>query len=168
LGYLVGLAAVAGLGFNGSGLLCIVLALVGLAMVFRFSWGQLAENMGAQLDALIQSRHEKREIEEDLALGQQALRERQQALTPQAIEPEWDLESPSHVSPNDQLDLPTVPMPQAKAAPRVIEPPVMEVPRSDRVVKERQKPLFNELPDSKLPQVDLLDSLSIRQETVSP
>ncbi len=168
LGYLVGLAAVAGLGFNGSGLLCIVLALVGLAMVFRFSWGQLAENMGAQLDALIQSRHEKREIEEDLALGQQALRERQQALTPQAIEPEWDLESPSHVSPNDQLDLPTVPMPQAKAAPRVIEPPVMAVPRSDRVVKERQKPLFNELPDSKLPQVDLLDSLSIRQETVSP
>jgi S-DNA-T family DNA segregation ATPase FtsK/SpoIIIE len=44
----------------------------------------------------------------------------------------------------------------------------MDVPRSDRVVKERQKPLFNELPDSKLPQVDLLDSLSIRQETVSP
>jgi S-DNA-T family DNA segregation ATPase FtsK/SpoIIIE len=50
----------------------------------------------------------------------------------------------------------------------VIEPAVMAVPRSERVVKERQKPLFNELPDSKLPQVDLLDSLSIRQETVSP
>jgi S-DNA-T family DNA segregation ATPase FtsK/SpoIIIE len=44
---------------------------------------------------------------------------------------------------------------------------VVEVPRSERVVKERQKPLFNELPDSKLPQVALLDSLSIRQETVS-
>jgi S-DNA-T family DNA segregation ATPase FtsK/SpoIIIE len=43
----------------------------------------------------------------------------------------------------------------------------MDVPRSERVVKERQKPLFNELPDNKLPQVDLLDSLSIRQETVS-
>jgi S-DNA-T family DNA segregation ATPase FtsK/SpoIIIE len=50
----------------------------------------------------------------------------------------------------------------------VIEPAVMNVPRSDRVVKERQKPLFTELPDSKLPQVDLLDSLSTRQETVSP
>lgn len=42
-----------------------------------------------------------------------------------------------------------------------------EVPRSDRVVKERQKPLFKELPDSKLPQVDLLDAAQTRQETVS-
>ena len=166
LGYLVGTAAVRGLGFNGSALLCIVLALVGVAMVFRFSWGQLAEKIGGRLDALIQSRHEKREIEEDLALGQQALRERQQALTPQAIEPEWDLAPPVHDSPDGQLDLPPVPV--TKPVSRVIEPPVMEVPRSDRVVKERQKPLFNELPDSKLPQVDLLDSLSIRQETVSP
>jgi DNA segregation ATPase FtsK/SpoIIIE, S-DNA-T family len=165
LGYLVGTAAVRGLGFNGSALLCIVLALVGVAMVFRFSWGQLAEKIGGRLDALIQSRHEKREIEEDLALGQQALRERQQALTPQAIEPDWDLDPPVHDSPDGQLDLPPVPV--TKSVSRVIEPPVMEVPRSDRVVKERQKPLFNELPDSKLPQVDLLDSLSIRQETVS-
>jgi S-DNA-T family DNA segregation ATPase FtsK/SpoIIIE len=168
LGYVVGAATVGVLGFNGSALLGIVLALVGVSMVFRFSWGQLAENVGAQLDALIRSRHEKREIEEDLALGQQALRERQQALSPQAIEPEWDLDPPVHASPDGQLDLPAVSVPQAKATPRVIEPPVMEVPRSDRVVKERQKPLFNELPDSKLPQVDLLDSLSIRQETVSP
>jgi DNA segregation ATPase FtsK/SpoIIIE, S-DNA-T family len=168
LGYLVGAAAVRGLGVNGSALLGIVLALVGVATVFRFSWGQLAENLGAQLDALVRSRHEKREIEEDLALGQQALRDRQQSLSPQAVEPEWDLDQPVHVSPEGQLDLPAVPVPQAKATPRVIEPPVMEVPRSDRVVKERQKPLFNELPDSRLPQVDLLDSLSIRQETVSP
>jgi S-DNA-T family DNA segregation ATPase FtsK/SpoIIIE len=166
LGYLVGAVAVGGLGFNGSALLGIVLALVGVAMVFRFSWGQLAEKIGGRLDALIQSRHEKREIEEDLALGQQALRERQQALSPQAIEPDWDLDPPVHDSPDGQLDLPAVPV--TKPVTRVIEPPVMEVPRSDRVVKERQKPLFNELPDSKLPQVDLLDSLSIRQETVSP
>ena len=33
-----------------------------------------------------------------------------------------------------------------------------EVPKSERVAKERQKPLFRELPDSKLPQVDLLDA----------
>jgi S-DNA-T family DNA segregation ATPase FtsK/SpoIIIE len=170
LGYLVGAAAVGGLGFNGSALLGIVLALVGVAMVFRFSWGQLAEKIGGRLDALIQSRHEKREFEEDLALGQQALRERQQALAPLAIEPEWDLALADPAATDGQLDLSAVPVPvpQPKTTPRVIEPPVMEVPRSDRVVKERQKPLFNELPDSKLPQVDLLDSLSIRQETVSP
>ena len=168
LGFLVGSAGVNGLGFNGAAVLGIVMALVGVAMVFRFSWGQVAESIGARLDALIQSRHEKREIEEDMALGQQALRERQQALTPLAIEPEWDLNAELTNPPEGQLDLPAVPVPVAKTAPRVIEPGVMEVPRSDRVVKERQKPLFTELPDSKLPQVGLLDSLSIRQETVSP
>jgi len=168
LGYSAGAAAVHGLGFNGSALLGIVLFLVGVAMVFRFSWGQLAEKIGAQLDALIRSQHEKREIEEDMALGQQALRERQQALSPQAIDPQWDVNLPGLVSPEGQLDLPAVSTPVNKAVPRVIESPVMDVPRSDRVIKERQKPLFNELPDSKLPQVDLLDSLSIRQETVSP
>ena len=168
LGYWAGAAAERGLGFNGSALLGIVLCLVGVAMVFRFSWGQLAEKIGAQLDALIRSRQEKREIEEDMALGQQALRERQQALSPLAIDPEWDVNLPGLVSPEGQLDLPAASIPVTKAVPRVIESPVMDVPRSDRVVKERQKPLFNELPDSKLPQVDLLDSLSIRQETVSP
>jgi S-DNA-T family DNA segregation ATPase FtsK/SpoIIIE len=42
------------------------------------------------------------------------------------------------------------------------------LPKSERVAKERQKPLFTELPDSKLPQVDLLDGPQGRQETVSP
>ena len=36
---------------------------------------------------------------------------------------------------------------------------MVEVPKSERVAKERQKPLFTELADTKLPQVDLLDAL---------
>jgi S-DNA-T family DNA segregation ATPase FtsK/SpoIIIE len=85
----------------------------------------------------------------------------------QAIEPQWDMD---HLAPapGGQLDLEPLPIPAPQPPAMVIEPAVMDVPRSDRVVKERQKPLFTELPDSKLPQVDLLDSLSIRQETVSP
>ncbi|MGZ5240893.1 MAG: DNA translocase FtsK, partial [Caldimonas sp.] len=51
--------------------------------------------------------------------------------------------------------------------PIVIEPTLVDVPKSTRVVKERQKPLFTELVDTKLPQVDLLDSAPQRQETVS-
>ena len=52
---------------------------------------------------------------------------------------------------------------------QIIEPVLQEaaIP-SVRVVKERQKPLFSELPDSKLPQVDLLDAAQQRQESVSP
>ncbi|OYU13682.1 MAG: cell division protein FtsK [Comamonadaceae bacterium PBBC1] len=169
LGYLVGHLSVTWLGFTGSALVCIVLALLGAALVFRFSWGQLAEGIGRWLDGLVQSRHVKRELQEDLALGQQALREREQALSPLAIEPRWDADVPAGLVSTAPADLPSLsePAPAASRAPRVIEPAVVEVPRSERVVKERQKPLFNDLPDSKLPQVALLDSLSIRQETVS-
>jgi S-DNA-T family DNA segregation ATPase FtsK/SpoIIIE len=163
----VGTASVRWLGFTGAALVGIALVVAGVAMVFRFSWGLLAESIGARIDGLIQSRHVKREIEEDLALGQKALREREQTTPLQAIEPQWDL-NPLTTAPEGQLDLEPVPLPVPPPAPRVIEPTVLEVPRSERVVKERQKPLFTELPDSKLPQVDLLDSLSIRQETVSP
>ena len=167
IGYVVGGISARWLGFTGATLACFVLVLVGAAMVFRFSWGQLAETLGARIDGLIQSRQEKREIQEDLALGQKALRERQQAMPLQAIEPQWDL-STLAPAPEGQLDLEPLPVPAPLPTPMVIEPGVTNVPRSDRVVKERQKPLFTELPDSKLPQVDLLDSLSAKQETVSP
>ena len=168
VGYLVGTTSVRWFGFTGAALLGITWVVVGVSMVFRFSWGQLAEAVGARMDGLIQSRHVKREIQEDLALGQQALREREQSTITQAIEPKWDMAPMTSVAPEGQLDLEPVPLPAAAPAAMVIEPAVMDVPKSDRVVKERQKPLFSELPDSKLPQVDLLDSLSVRQETVSP
>jgi S-DNA-T family DNA segregation ATPase FtsK/SpoIIIE len=51
--------------------------------------------------------------------------------------------------------------------PILIEPVLADLPKSERVAKERQKPLFVELPDSKLPQVDLLDGALQRQETVA-
>jgi S-DNA-T family DNA segregation ATPase FtsK/SpoIIIE len=167
IGHVVGTASVHWFGFTGAALLGIALVVAGVAMVFRFSWGQLAEAVGARIDGLIQSRHVQREIQEDLALGQQALREREKSMPMQAIEPQW-VNDPLPPAPEGQLDLEPLPLSAASSAPMVIEPAVINVPPSDRVVKERQKPLFTELPDSKLPQVDLLDSLSLRQETVSP
>jgi S-DNA-T family DNA segregation ATPase FtsK/SpoIIIE len=44
----------------------------------------------------------------------------------------------------------------------------VDIPKSERVAKERQKPLFSDMLDSKLPQVDLLDGALLRQETVAP
>jgi S-DNA-T family DNA segregation ATPase FtsK/SpoIIIE len=52
--------------------------------------------------------------------------------------------------------------------PLVIEPAVLDVPRSARVARERQQPLFKELADTRLPQVDLLDAAPGRQESVTP
>ena len=159
LGYLVGPASVKWMGFTGSALIAIAGGVIGSALVFRFSWGQIAERIGARLFSLFESRREKREIAQDLAMGRKAVREREELHSiDQPLEPD---------EPEEELR--AVPRPKRRpAAPPVqIEPALTEVPRSDRVVKERQKPLFRELPDSKLPQVDLLDAAQSRQETVS-
>jgi S-DNA-T family DNA segregation ATPase FtsK/SpoIIIE len=145
LGYLLGRWSMASLGFGLSGLLAIVMMVAGLSMSFGFSWAQLAERLGAGLDALLEHYREKREIEQDIQLGQQAAREREEILIEEHVEHE---------------EHPPVPV--------VIEPPApLEPPRSERVAKERQKPLFMEMPDSKLPQVDLLDAPQVQKETVN-
>ena len=38
-----------------------------------------------------------------------------------------------------------------------IEPPVVEIKKSERVQKEKQAPLFENLPDTPLPPLKLLD-----------
>ncbi len=169
LGYAVGHFSLKWLGFNGSTLIEVACVALGMGWAFGFSWGQVCENLGAKLDGLMQSRQVKREMEEDLAMGQQALREREQLQAKLPVEPQL------HPFENEFEEKPlfaaagvAAPVFAEPVAPMVIEAPVVDVPRSERVVKERQKPLFNELPDSKLPQVDLLDSLTQRQEGVAP
>ena len=48
-----------------------------------------------------------------------------------------------------------------------IEPPVLEIPRSERVEREKQVPLFEELPDSPLPPLALLDDAGKEVELLS-
>ncbi len=145
LGYGIGPIAAKWLGFTGSGVLCIALGLIAASIVFKFSWAHVSENVGGWVDSLITNRREKREIAEDRAVGKRAAREREEVLIEERIEIE-----------------------EHHPIPVLIEPVIVDVPRSERVAKERQKPLFTELPDSKLPQVDLLDGPQGRQETVSP
>jgi S-DNA-T family DNA segregation ATPase FtsK/SpoIIIE len=144
LGYLVGPFSLQWLGFNGSGLVYIVFGLVGLSWVFRFSWAQLAEDIGAALDGWVEAWRERRERAQDEALGQAAAREREEVVHEERVEIE-----------------------EHHPIPVVIEPEVVEVPPSARVAKERQKPLFADIVDSTLPQVDLLDAPQARQDTVS-
>ena len=145
LGYVAGPASVKWLGFTGSGLVWIALGVIAVSVVFAFSWAHIAQRIGAWIDELIVSRREKREIAEDLAVGRAAAIQREETLHEERIEIE-----------------------EQHPAPRLIEPTLVAIPKSDRVAKERQKPLFSEMPDSKLPQVDLLDSALSRQETVAP
>ncbi|MDO5288810.1 MAG: DNA translocase FtsK 4TM domain-containing protein [Pseudomonadota bacterium] len=144
LGALGGPLAVKWLGFTGSALLGLAAAMLGASLAFRFSWSQLAERIGAALYKLVELGRARREIAQDVALGKQAAREREEV-----VHHEREVIEEQH--------------PQ----PVMIEPSLAPVAKSERVVKEKQKPLFNELPDSPLPQVDLLDAAPARQDTVA-
>ena len=145
LGYMVGSVGVKWLGFAGSGLVLIVLGVIATSVVFGFSWANTAQRVGEWIANLIDLRREKREIAEDLAVGKKAAREREETLEDERIE----------------ID-------EHHPLPVMIEPTLVVIPKSERVVKERQKPLFSEMPDSKLPPVDLLDGALLRQESVAP
>ncbi len=145
LGYLMGTLGVKWLGFAGSGLVFIALGVIAVSVVFSFSWARVALALGAWIDGLLDSRRAKREIAEDLAVGKLAAREREETLTGERIEIE-----------------------EHHPLPVLIEPTLAAIPKSERVAKERQKPLFSEMPDSRLPQVDLLDGALQRQESVAP
>ena len=145
LGYAAGSAAVQWLGFAGSGLVGIVIGVTAASVVFNFSWGHLALRIGALLDHFVDSRRQKREIAEDLAVGKVAARQRAAKLVHERVEIE--------------VQHPT---------PLVIEPAPVEIPKSERVVKERQRPVVTDMLDSKLPQVALLDGALLKQETVAP
>jgi DNA segregation ATPase FtsK/SpoIIIE, S-DNA-T family len=145
LGYTLGPLSMRGLGFAGSGVLWIALLVVGAAMALRFSWARLADGIGERVEGLLERRQERKEEAQDRRIGEAALREREQVV-------ELELER--------QIDDLHIPL--------VIEPPVLNVPRSERVARERQQPLFKELTDTKLPQVDLLDAAPGRQESVTP
>ncbi|MBL8359479.1 MAG: DNA translocase FtsK 4TM domain-containing protein [Rubrivivax sp.] len=142
VGHALGPWSMQWLGFAGSGVLWIALLVVGSALALRFSWARAADAIGTWIDGLRERRAESKEREQDLLLGAQAQREREQVLA------------------DEQREI-------SEHLPIVIEPPVVEVPKSERVAKERQKPLFAELVDTRLPQVDLLDAAPGRQESLS-
>ncbi|MGC4060338.1 MAG: DNA translocase FtsK 4TM domain-containing protein [Aquabacterium sp.] len=144
LGLTLGTLSSKWLGFNGSGVLWIALLVVGLSMSLRFSWLDLAERIGMRFDSLRQKHEAKREVEQDIRIGEKAVIERERVA-----------EEVRHEAP-------------AEPIPLIIEPQIVEVVKSERVVKEKQKPLFADMGDNKLPQIDLLDSAVGRIETITP
>ena len=149
LGGTIGAYAQSWLGFTGSALLALVLASALIAVVFKFSWGQLCERLGALPLDWLRNRRERLEQREDERIGLAASREREEIV----------LGDFGGLDPDAELRLEPVPV--------VIEPTLQPARTSERVLKEAQKPLFDEMPDSKLPQVSLLDQAGVQGETVS-
>lgn len=143
VGYYFGTWGMKLLGFAGSGVVWIAMLLLGASLALKFSWVDAAERLGSWIDLLWTRLVAQRERAHDLKVGEIAQRERE--VVAESVR-------------QDAVD----------SVPLVIEPVMTEVPKSERVAKEKQKPLFSELSETKLPQVDLLDAAVGKQETVTP
>jgi len=131
------------LGFTG-GTLALLLALaIGLSLYFRFSWLSVAEKVGGYIIDAVTMARLRREAGRDRKLGEAAAVKREGKVERGRVKIE-------------------------EHEPVTIVPPVVTPQRSERVEKERQVPLFKDLPgDSTLPAISLLDAASATQETVS-
>jgi S-DNA-T family DNA segregation ATPase FtsK/SpoIIIE len=135
-GGLVGSAAskpiAAAFGFTGATLVLLTLAAVGLSLFTGISWIAFSEHVGALLEAGYAAAVRAWDHRRDRKLGALAREEREFAVEADRKREE---------------DHP----------PLRIEPPVGEIKKSERVQKEKQAPLFEELPDTPLPPLKLLD-----------
>ncbi len=142
LGDAIGQGAARAVGFNGATLLLLALLAVGLSLLFGISWLRVMERIGTGFEALASGIRRRREEAVDRRIGEEATAEREHIVL-QLREVESDRE------------------------PVIVVPPVVHVPKSERVAKERQRPLFTDMPDSKLPPLALLEDAPPTQETVS-
>jgi S-DNA-T family DNA segregation ATPase FtsK/SpoIIIE len=133
VGAALGSGAASLAGFTGATLLLLTLAAVGLSLFTGVSWLVIAECTGAGLERAYQLARGVLERREDRRIGEHAREERAAV-----VEAERRREEEHH-------------------APLVITPPVIEIRKSERAQREKQAPLFDDLPDTPLPPLKLLD-----------
>ncbi len=143
LGAVAGRFADTYFGFTGATLLLLLGAAVGASLFTGVSWVSVAERVGTWIEAAFEWVRRKRDEREDRQLGEVAQEVREQVVVEERREL-FDEHSTIR-----------------------IEPPVIEVPQSPRVEKEKQAPLFADMPDSGLPPLMLLDAPEAVTETVS-
>jgi S-DNA-T family DNA segregation ATPase FtsK/SpoIIIE len=127
------------LGPAGGTLSLLAVFFIGFSLYFHISWLSVAEKLGEWIEFAIRFIKQRQEAEEDRLAGEVAAAEREKIVEQEVAHQH----KPIH-----------------------IESPVLDIPVSKRVLKEKQKPLFSELPDSPLPTVDLLDPAPLTQEFV--
>ncbi len=142
LGGLIAQPLTAVLGFTAASVMLIVLVAIGASLFFDFSWLTVAERVGLFFESLVQRARDRREAEEDRAIGEEAAKRRAAALLEE----------------RERID---------EAPPVHIERPAPRVAPSERKQKEKQVPLFADVGDSKLPTLDLLDEPPPALETIS-
>ena len=142
VGEAVGGSLAAVLGFTGATLALITAAAVGWSLFSGISWLAVSERIGSLLECACALARRAWERRRDRRLGERAREERDFVVETEKRREE---------------DHP----------PLRIEPPVMEIRKSERVQKERQAPLFDDLPDTPLPPLKLLDEARADGEQVT-
>ncbi|SAL26393.1 cell division protein [Caballeronia terrestris] len=130
-------------GFTGATLFMLIALAIGLSLYFRFSWLSVCEKVGDGIMSAITGARLRREAGRDRKLGEEAASTREGKVVRGRVKIE-DHE------------------------PVVIVPPLASPPKSERVEREKQVPLFKDLPgDSTLPPLALLDAAPEVKETIS-
>jgi S-DNA-T family DNA segregation ATPase FtsK/SpoIIIE len=131
-------------GFTGATLVLFTLFLIALSLFTGISWLAVMEKAGAALEWCYLRASEMLQNWQDRKAGAIAAGRREATVGEKR---EFLIE---------------------ERAPIRIEAPVVEIQKSARVQKERQEPLFRELPDTPLPPIKLLDEASGDVEVLSP
>jgi S-DNA-T family DNA segregation ATPase FtsK/SpoIIIE len=142
LGGLVGDGVTGALGFTGGTLILLIFLAAGLSLFSGISWLTVIERLGTWLENayhfVINKWHER----EDRRAGEKAQIVREEVV--EVGKKRFEAYEPVR-----------------------IEPPAVEIAKSPRVEREKQVPLFENLPDSLLPPLHLLDAAENNVEVLS-
>ncbi|MEO6022582.1 MAG: DNA translocase FtsK 4TM domain-containing protein [Burkholderiales bacterium] len=142
LGTLLSRGFAGALGFTGATMLLLAMFAIGISLFTGLSWIKLAERLGHALELLFYATRQRYQAFRDRRAGEEAQIEREESVG----------ELTRHFEVRE---------------PVLIAPPLAEVPKSARVVQEKQVPLFADLPDSDLPPLALLDAPSAPVEVMA-
>jgi S-DNA-T family DNA segregation ATPase FtsK/SpoIIIE len=123
----------AAFGFTGGTLILIATLAAAISVFTGLSWIRCSEKLGAGVERLFALARARMEARRDREAGQLAAQVREEKV-----------EEAKKVFEEHE--------------PIRIEMPMLEVPKSERVAREKQVPLFADLPDSPLPPLSLLDA----------
>jgi len=130
------------LGFTGATLVLLLIFFAGLSLFLHFSWIGFSERVGRGLELGFLKLRNKQASVEDRKIGEVAAEERIE-LVEETLE-KFDVVEPIQI---------------------VRQEPVIQ--KSERVEREKQQILFDEIPDSELPPLSLLDESPVQVDNVS-
>ena len=142
LGELIGDPLQMAIGFTGATLILLFALCAGLSLFLHFSWLDLAEQVGRYMELGYRRLRERRESEVDRKVGEQASVEREEFV--EEVRGRIEIMAPVQI---------------VRSEPAIVQ--------SVRVQREKQQPLFIDIPDSELPPLALLDAVPEAKETIS-